>query len=77
MFSSDASERGCNRNDSLSHWDHFKIQTSITVRPIVITDRKANQYIDLYQLLALGNKEKDLPTMIKKQNQNKTLILHA
>lgn len=39
------------------------MQTSSTVRPIVIPDRKANQYIDLHQLLALGNKEKDPQTM--------------
>lgn len=47
------------------------MQTSSTVRPIAVPNRKANQYIDLHQLLELGNKEKDLPTMIKKNKTEK------
>lgn len=47
MFSSDTWERGCNKNDSLSHYDHFKTQISTIVRPIAITDRKVNQCIDM------------------------------
>lgn len=71
MFSSDTSEHGCNRNDSLSHCYHFKKQTSATVRPFAVTDRKANQYIELYQLLALGNKERNLKIIIIKIPKHK------
>lgn len=63
---------------SLSHCDHFKKQTSATLRPFEVTDREANQYIELYQLLALGNKERSLQTMIKKSqnipNHHKTFL---
>lgn len=57
---------------SLSHYDHFKTQTSTTVSPIVITDRKANQYIDLCQLLALGNRERPTNNDLKTKQKQKT-----